>query len=219
MKIIIHKYHSQFSAYHPLFLRKDLFLWITVMACCFFFPVKGQTADNNSLKEVDSMDYQVYTSFFATEKLPDIELPQFFQYAFKARKIYGNTVIAKEIKPNERDFLLKSFGEQFNTLFNDYRKNNRVEYLVKEKINVPDLTILTKEQKEKMFSGKLVEVPSSVTGEYVSLSRVGFNQARDKAFFHLNWSGSATTSYYVMMQKQGNEWVIKKVEMDDMIIF
>jgi hypothetical protein len=59
-------------------------------------------------------------------------------------------VIAKEVKPNEIAFLQKSFGEQFNALFEDYRKNNRVEYLVKEKIRIPYVSVMTKEQKEKM---------------------------------------------------------------------
>jgi hypothetical protein len=179
----------------------------------------AQSAINNSPKEVDKMDYVVYTSLFANPKLPNIELPQFFEHAANARKVFGSTVIAKEIKPNELNFLHKSFGESFNSLYEDYRKNNRVEYLVKEAIGITGLTILTKEGREKMFSGKLVEVPASVTGEYVSLSRVGFNKARDKALFHLNWSGSTATSYYVMMQKQDNKWVIVKVEMDEMIIF
>jgi hypothetical protein len=201
----------------PLGLRRGL--WFTALICCFSIPGKGQPSENSKLKEVDAMDYEVYTSFFATEKLPAGELPQFFDDAVRARKIYGNTVIAKEVKPNEIAFLQKSFGEQFNSLFEDYRKNNKVEYLVKERILVPYLSIMTKEQKEKMQSGKLVEVPSQLTGEYVSLSRAGFNKSRDNALLHINWSGSAATSYYVLMRKQDNKWIIIKAEMDDMIIF
>jgi hypothetical protein len=192
---------------------------LTVLICCLSIQGMSQKTDNNKLKEVDAMDYEVYTSFFAAEKLPAGELPQFFDDAVKARKIYGNTVMAKEVKPNETAFLQKSFGEQFNSLFEDYRKNNRVEYLVKERITVPYLTIMTKEQKEKMQSGKLVEVPSQLTGEYVSLSRAGFNKAKDTALLHIDWSGSAATSYYVLMKKQDNKWIIIKAEMDSMVIF
>jgi len=210
--------HSPKYVVNPLVSIRTV-LWQTALICCLSIPGNGQQTNSNGIKEVEKVDYEVYTSFFTTEKLPAIEIPQFFEYAAKTRKIYANTVIAKDLKPDELAFLRQSFGEQFNSLYENYRKNNRVEYLVKDRIRVPDLSILSKEQKEKMFSGKLVEVPSHLTGEYVSLSRVGFNIARNTALFHLSWSGSASTSYFVKMQKQNNRWVIVKVEMDDMIIF
>jgi hypothetical protein len=195
------------------------YLWLVALICNLSIIGKGQQSDNIGLKEVDKMDYVVYNSFFTTEKLPAIELPQFFGYVAKARKIYGNTVIAKELKPKELVFFNQSFGESFNCIYEDFRKNNKVEYLVKDGIMTPDLTILSKEQKEKMLSGRLVEVPSHLTGEYVSLSRVGFNKEGDRALLHITWNGSAVSSYYVMMQKQDNKWEMINVEMDNMIIF
>ena len=187
-------------------------LWLTVLLFCLSSSGKGQ----RKLREVDNSDYKVYTSFFTTEKLPTIEIPQFFENAIKARKVFENTVVTKEINPSE---LSKVFGEQFYSLIKDYKKNNTTEYIVKQKIKVPYLTILTKAEKEKRLSDKLVEVPSHLTGEYVSLSRVGFNKTSDRALFHIIWNGSAVTSYYVIMQKQNNKRGIIKVEMDDMIIF
>lgn len=195
--------------------------WFWLIILIYGLPIQGkcQSGENIKLKEVGKLDYVVYTSFFSTEKLPAVELPQFFEQAFKARKVYENTVIAKAIKPEEVAELGKTFGEEFNSLFIDYMKNNTSEFIVKERILVPDLTILTKAEKEKRQSGMLVEVPSHLTGEYVSLSRAGFNKKGDKALFYITWNGSAVTSYYVMMQKQDNKWLIKNVEMTNMIIF
>jgi|GEM_PF-2396415 len=193
--------------------------WLIVLIQCFSIQGKCQSGENDKLKEVSKWDYAVYTSFFATEKLPAIELPRFFEQAVKARKVYENTVIAKAIKPEEIAELGKTFGEGFDSLYKDYKNNNTDEFIVRERILAPDLTILTKAEKGKRLSGKLVEVPSHLTGEYVSLSRAGFNKKGDKALFYITWSGSAVTSYYVMMQKQDNKWVIKNVEMDNMIIF
>ncbi len=192
--------------------------WFWLMILIYGLPIQGkcQSGENDKLKEVSKLDYAVYTSFFSTEKLPAIELPQFFEHAVKARKVYENTVVAKAIKQEELAELGKTFSE---AIFTDYLKNNTSEFIVKERILVPDLTILTKAEKEKRLSGKLVEVPSHVTGEYVSLSRAGFNKKGDKALFYITWNGSAVTSYYVMMQKQDNKWVIKNVEMDNIIIF
>jgi len=65
----------------------------------------------------------------------------------------------------------------------------------------------------------LSEVPANVTGEYVSVSGIGFNDAKDTAFFRITLNSSAVTSYYVMMQKKENKWVIVNAIMDNMIIF
>jgi hypothetical protein len=210
-------YHC-FNNSNTLFSLSKVF-WLTVLICCFSFQGECQSSESDKINEVSNKDYAVYTSFFASEQLPAIEIPQFFRYAVEARKVYENTIIAKAIKSEELTELGKTFGEEFNSLYKDYKKNNTTEFVVKERIKVPDLTIQTKAEKEKSLSGMLVEVPSHLTGEYVSLSRAGFNKTGDTAFFQITWNGSAVTNYYVMMRKQDNKWVIKMVEMENMIIF
>ena len=208
-------------------LIRILYIWLTVFVGFASFPQKAFSLFSHEttfqidlgLKEIDSLEYAVYTDFFNIEKLPPVEIPQFFKHAVGARKIFGNTITEKELKPDELSYILKSFGEAIIKPFEDYRKKNSEEYLVKDRIMVPGVTIFTKEQRDKLFSGGLSEVPSHVTGEYVSVSRIGFNQEKDTAFFKIIWNGSAVTSYYVMMQKKGTKWLIVNLIMDNMIIF
>lgn len=192
-----------------------LILWIY----CFSIQGMGPSHENAKHKEVSESDYTVYTSFFATEKLPSIEIPQFFEDAVKTKKVFENTVVAKPIKPEELSELSGTFVNEFSSIVTDYLKNNTTEFIVREKILIPDLTILTKAEREKRLSGKLTEVPTQLTGEYVSLSRPGFNKEGDKALFYIVWNGSAVAGYYVLMQKQDHKWIIKNVKMDNMIIF
>jgi len=66
---------------------------------------------------------------------------------------------------------------------------------------------------------KLRDVPSRRMSEIVYLSRIGFNKAKNTAIFYVIHSGSPRTSYYVLMEKTDNKWVIKNTVMDNMIIF
>lgn len=207
--------------------KRMLYIWLSVLVGSVSFPGKAYSLlndkasfqTNKDLKEIENLEYDVYTDFFSTEKLPAIELPQFFEHAVQCRKIFETTDLAKLIKQDELSSLKKFFGVAVSTSLNDYIQKNTTEYLVKERMKVADLTVFTKEQRDKLFSGGLSEVPSHVTGEYVSVSSVGFNAKKDTAFFRIVWNGSAVTSYYVMMQKKENKWLIINTTMDNMIIF
>ena len=202
-------------------------LWLSVLISSVSIPEKAYSRfygkpsfqDNKTLKELDDLEYDVYTDFFGTENLPTFELPEFFQHAIQARKIFGTTDLAKQIKQDELSSLKKFFGKAVNTPLKDFNKKNTTEYMVKDRMKDSGMTVFTKEQRNKLFSGGLSEVPSHVTGEYVSVSGIGFNEAKDTAFFRITFNSSAVTSYYVMMQKKENKWVIVNAIMDNMIIF
>ena len=131
--------------------------WFGLMLLIYCFSIQGmcQSGENSKIKEVSHKDYAVYSSFFATEKLPSIELPQFFQYAVNARKVYEHTVVAKATKPEGP----AESGEEYNSIFKDYLKNNTTVFIIKERISVPDLNILTNAEKEKRLSGDWLRFP------------------------------------------------------------
>ncbi len=203
------------------------YIWLSVFVGFASFPQEAFSLFrreatfqfDKGLKEIDSLEYAVYTDFFGTGKLPAIELPQFFEHAVQARKVFGTTDLVKKIKQEELLSLKKFFGRSVNIPLLDCQKKNTTEYLVTDRMKVADLTIFTKEQRDKLFSAGLSEVPSHVTGEYVSVSRIGFNDVKDTAFFRITLNHSAVTSYYVLMLKKENKWVIVNAIMDNMIIF
>jgi hypothetical protein len=186
---------------------------------CSRFDGEPSFQDNTNLKELDDLEYAVYTDFFGTENLPTFELPEYFQDAIQARKIFGTTELAKPIEQDELSLLKKFFGKAVNTPLKDYNKKNTTEYMVKDRMKDSGMIVFTKEQRDKLFSGGLSEVPSHVTGEFVSVSGIGFNETKDTAFFMITLNGSAVTSYYVMMQKKENKWVIVNAIMESIVIF
>lgn len=208
-------------------LKRTLYIWLSVLVGSVSFPGKAfsllndkaSIQTNGDLKEIDNLEYAVYTDFFSTGKPTTFELPQFFEHAIQCRKIFGTTDLAKQIKQDELSSLKKFFGVVVTSSLKDYIKKNTTEYLVKERIKVADLTVFTKEQRDKLFSAGLSEVPSHVTGEYVSVSRIGFNEAKDTAFLRITLNSSAVSGYYVMMKKNENKWMIINAIMDSMIIF
>ena len=208
-------------------LKTTLYFWLALFFCAVSISGKGYSLNNNrassqdnkNLKELDNLEYAVYTDFFGTEKLPISEIPQFFEYTIKSRKIFENTFPGSDVKPEVKSTLQKLFSEAVTAPFDDFIQKNTTEYLVKDKIQVPDMTVFSKEQRAKLLAGKLYEVPSHVTGEYVSVSRIGFNKKKDVALFRIIWNGSALVSYYVMMQKKENKWLIVNIGTDKMIIY
>jgi hypothetical protein len=204
-------------------LIRSLFIRLFVLVCAILITGKAYShfynETDNELNELENLEYAVYSDFFGTEKLPSFKLPQFFEHAIKARKIFEITITPKHLKQDESASFKKKFGKEISSSLKDFKKRNAKECLVKDKIMVSGMTIFRKEQRDSLLSKGLSEVPSHVTGEYVSISRIGFNEVKDTALFYIIWNGSAVTSYYVMMQKLKDKWMIVNVSMDNMIIF
>jgi hypothetical protein len=173
------------------------------------------------IKEISADEYKVFTDFFNTEKFTGIDVPQFFEYVYKGSVVFEKTTILEKKETKTLGNLRESFGNGVTELINDFKINNKEQYIIKEKILVQRLSVLTEKKQEEAIkdSKELSEVPSRRMSDIIYLSGIGFNKAKNAALFYVLHSGSPRTSYWVLMGKSNNKWEIKKAVMDNMIIF
>jgi len=106
------------------------------------FPIKEHPA-HQQLKEISTDDYRVYTDFFTAEKLPNITFPDYFENVLKENIVFGKTLANKKTDNNTLNKLKKLFDTGIETAFADYKQKNAVEYLVKDRILMHRLIIIS----------------------------------------------------------------------------
>jgi hypothetical protein len=174
----------------------------------------ANTERPSRLDELGMDDYQVYTDFFTAERLPNITLPQFFENALKERSVFGRTLANRKTDAATLNKLEKIFGSGIGLAFPDYRQKNTAEYLVKDRILIDRLVIVSEDDLKKENR----EGPSEQTKSLIYLSRVGFNKAKDLALFYIENGGAPITGYFVVMEKKNDTWQINSAMLDKLLI-
>jgi len=198
--------------------------WVFEKILNSFKPSVSDKADGKPMQEIGDDEYKVFTGFFSTKKMPEMKLPEFFRYvidgSFIGRTIYEKTLIGKKVKQDSLDYLKKIFGRDVAALVEDYERKSVEEYGIKDRILVPRLTILSEQKMKKIRNSRgLSDVPPKELDGVVYLSRVGFNSEKNAALFYVSQSGSPHVSYFVLMDKEDNKWVLKNAVMDKMVIY
>ena len=180
-----------------------------------FVPTAALLQPAKSVKEISEEEYQLFAYFFSTSKSDKkLRFPEYFTHVLDAKVISSHTLVAKKGDNKE---LFKMLGEDAKTLTGDYLRKNSFEYLIKDRIMVSGISILSEQQRKKEIG--LREVPSARFRELVYLSRVGFNLAKTRALFYVSVASAPATSYYVVMQKKGDKWEYEDALMAEMLIF
>ncbi len=184
-----------------------------------FNPNPLQTTLSPTTPEITPIEYELFNSFFSTAASGDNSLPSFIPGALLSGKILGSTSPASGLTRIELTNLQKTFGRQFLPLYRSYLENNRAEYRIKDRIMVTGLSIFSKKQHDRIKAGQFLGSLTGLNGEYISLSRPGFNETHDQALFHLSWSGSLMANCFVLMEKSGADWQIVATALDDRMMY
>lgn len=184
-----------------------------------FNPNPLQTTLSPIAPEITPIEYEIFNSFFSAAASEYNTLPAFIPGALLSGKILGSTSPASGLTRIELTNLQKTFGRQFLPLYRSYLENNRIEYRIKDRIMVTGLSIFSKKQHDRIKAGQLLGSLTGLNGEYISLSRPGFNETHDQALFHLSWSGSLMANCFVLMEKSGADWQIVATALDDRMMY
>lgn len=181
-----------------------------------FVPQTTFQASTKSVKEISEEEYKVFTDFFKISENSVTVFPEYFDNVFHINSVSAITLKAK--KPNYK-MMKKFLGDGYKPLYKDYLMKNALEYLIKDKILIPYLSVVS-EKKKKMINNEnyLSETPSRMS-EMIYLSRVGFNSTKTRALFYISVYTAPGTSYFVVMLKIGDKWVYENSIMTEMLIF
>ena len=195
--------------------------WIFEKILESFDPAVPDKTDSEPMREIGDDEYEVLTDFFSTEKMPEIELPQFFENVIKGRSVYEKTLLGEKLDRESLKDLEKVFGKLDSFLIQDYQHKNMMEYAIKDRILVPYLRIFSEQQGKNAFRdlGNGLERFSERRSGIMYLSRIGFNREKNNALFYVSQDASPGTSYFVLMEKTDKKWAIRNAVMDKMIIF
>lgn len=180
----------------------------------FIISVK-ENGDHQKLKEMTVDDYKVYTDFFTAGTEPNFALPQYFDHVLKEKKIFGKTLTNRKTDQKTMEKLEQLFGPGIEAVFASYKQKNVVEFIIKDRILMNDLSVYSeKKMKEEYRDG-----PSEKIMSILYLSGVGFNKRKTRALFYISNSGSPNTSYFVYMEKKENDWLIRDALLDKLIVY
>lgn len=169
-----------------------------------------------SLREVNGDAYTVYEGFLRFRQEKKFEWPEYFNQVMDSRRTYGLTQVAKKTSQADLMKLQKIFSADLRELFADYKLKNGKEYLIKDKILLTDLEIISANKRKMELSGSPVSL-HQISG-MLFFSQPGFNKAKDKALFYVSNDGAPHTGYFVYMGKASGSWVIRDVVMWEMMV-
>jgi hypothetical protein len=194
--------------------------WVFEKILDSFDPAAPDETDSAHIREIGDDEYEVLTDFFSTEKMPEIELPQFFENVIKGGSVYEKTLLGEKLDGESLKDLEKVFGKLDSFLIEDYQHKNMMEYAIKDRILVPYLRIFSEQQRKSALRdmGTRLDRFSERRSEIIYLSSIGFSKEKNTALFYVSHAASPGTSYFVLMEKTDKKWVIKNAVMDKMII-
>lgn len=176
--------------------------------------LKQITGKSNPLSQDE---YEVFRGFFATEQFENIEVPEFFNLAFSCQSLYEKTQ-SVHISAEELTDLRKEYGDVIFTLWEDLQTKNLQEASIKDLFLDPKISMVSVKQMNRPsgreFSDSPVFEPSAII-----FSRVGFNPGKNRALFCMDHQSSPGTSYFVLMNKEKDRWVIHKIFLKDLKIY
>jgi hypothetical protein len=195
--------------------------WIFEKILASFDPAVPDKSDSEHIPEISDDEYEVLTDFFSIKKMPEMELPSYFNYVFKGRSVYEKTLLGKKLDGQTLKYLEKVFGKLETFLIEDYKRKNMMEYAIKDRILVPYLRIFSEQETKNALRnlGSGLERFSEKRSEIISLSSIGFSREKNAALFYVSHDASPGTSYFVLMEKTGKKWVIRNAVMDKMTIY
>lgn len=171
-------------------------------------------------------EYAVYAAFLRSRPAARPNGPQFFEDVPRARLLVGHT-LALGKDAGKPDWPARDLRGVEPDLAADYRAKNAQEWVLTDRIDVPDLAVISRKALDaKLDAAGLrgLGVPRQPSldlhGGYATLSRVGFNRAGDTALFKvaLTNPGTMHTSYLVLMRKQNGIWTFADVAGQDFMI-
>ncbi len=169
-----------------------------------------------NLREVNRDAYAVYEGFLRFRQEKKFEWPEYFNQVMDSRRIYGLTQVATKTSQADLQKLRKIFSADLRELFADYKLKNGKENLIKDKILLTDLEIISERKRKMELSGSAVSI-HQISG-MLFFSQPGFNKTKDKALFYVSNDGAPHTGYFVYMSRVNGSWVIRGVEMWEMMI-
>lgn len=176
--------------------------------------------------DVTDEEYQVYSDFFHVRKAPDLTSPVSDLFPSQGRLVYELTSTAKKMTAAELKNIQASLGKEGASILGDYRRKNAKAFLLKDKIMADGIEIFTEQDMSEATGENLRGFSEALTkkhplrGELVRLSRIGFNKARDRAFFHTSIaSGFMGAAYYIVMQKTDATWRLQNTFLENYWIY
>ena len=137
-----------------------------------------------------------------------------------SRSVYGITLANKKTDKMSLLKLKKLFNADVTEVFADYKMKNTREYLIRDRMTIPDFNIISAKKMNAESVG-LRDGPARPVhriGGLLYFSNIGFNKAGNQALFYIANSGAPHTGYFVFMNKQNGHWLIRDVDMEDMFI-
>lgn len=212
-----------------MFWREKCRFALGVGLLCWFMAFPGTALALESAKntgeapdQISAVEYDVYTGFFTARPPAGPEAPQFFDSVPGSRLLNGRTM--KADKSLDPAWLGKVFGALDPSLLKDYLDKNRDAWKLANRIKVPHLKLLSREDMDARMSfalrGKGGKNNESFLQEgIVSLSRVGLNSTGDTALFGVAITdpGAMRAGYVVLMQRKDGAWGFVKVVMEGLI--
>lgn len=171
---------------------------------------------------VTDREYEVLAAFFKSPSPKGQDVPEYFDAAVSGRYVVGRTLTPRKARtatwPNG------VLGDIKADLVDDYWDKNRKEWLLTDRILVPDLKVASPEDVSAQFSaglrGKGGANERLLYGGAINyVSRVGFNRAADAALFSVafNYPRAMSARYLVLMRKQDGAWRLIRAAMESLI--
>lgn len=190
-----------------------------------FKPLISAQAGPGNRNKITEEEYRVFTAFFSIKETPGTSnSPMPHDFPSKGRLVSEKTSAGKKITGDFFENPDKPSDRLDASLIESYNNRNTKEYLITDKILVPELRILTEEEKEaikekygfgKGFSRGLMESYPLHNG-ITYLSAIGFSSEKNTALFSVsNSNGLTGVSYYIVMEKTGNGWRLKNAVLND----
>jgi len=183
-----------------------------------FQPMTSVDTGPADKDEITEEEYSVYTDFFKTKHMPEIDSPVPLDFPAEGGLVYEKTSDGKKITAETIEAIEKSSGKPDHSLIESYNSRNAKGYSLKDKILVNTVTILTEERMEEirkkgdLGKGFAQELTRSypLEGKIIYLSRIGFDREMNNALFYAgSSSGVMGGSYFILMEKTGEGWRLK----------
>lgn len=180
-----------------------------------FRPLIPSTTEKED--EVSDIEYEVYADFFKTTKAPKVDSPVPFTFPSTGSLVHEMTTAGEKITGEP---LIKSLSGADPSVIESYNRRNDKEYRLKDKILVSRIKILTKDKSDEIkgkkgfgrgFAQGVRDSYPLEGGVVINLSRIGINRDMNEALFRAGSSdGQLGGSYFILMEKTGDAWRLKK---------
>lgn len=177
-----------------------------------------EKSTKKAVPTITDAEYKVFESFFGTPPKDQTNYPPYFEYMLESRSVYEMTSAVDDKNKTMPKLFKDILGSDAKVMHDNYLKNNKIEYRIKDRILVPEFSIYTEEasRKEKERHG-LSRTPG-MFGPSAYISRVGFNEAQNRAIFYISGNSAPITAYFVIMKKTDGQWEYEDAVLDKMLI-